>query len=122
MISTNEIYTNLCNSINTTQRPVYCTRFYSEICKETPCLFFRESHRNTEEATTLNLTDKQVESTVEIEIYSEDSSQEIMSEVETAMRSMMFIEQECHAIENADPTIERMYGRFYRVIAGGDEL
>ena len=117
MISKNQIYTALTNALS----GVYCTQYYEEIPQALPCVYFRESHAPVSANIDLDLADEQLHRFVYIEVYGSNLDS-LVSDIESAMKTLKFTEELCEMIPNYDPTIERVSMRFTRVIGGGDTL
>lgn len=117
MITINQIYTQLSDGMD-----IYCTRRYEPVPASLPCLYFRESHFRPKPSVTLEYGDEVIQSTIYIELYAKSGMSDLITQVETLMNSMYYIEENCMEIDNADISIQRYTLTFSRIICGGDTL
>lgn len=120
MITGNEVYTHLENDIASFE--AYCTQGYDRVPKSLPCVFFNEERHRGRSRVTLDYSDKQVVSTVNIEVYGYGNIRPLVDAIEDSMNGMYYIEEMCMKVDNADPDINRYSMRFSRVICEGDVL
>lgn len=119
MVSKNEVYTYLTESIKTDG--VYFTQYYEVIPKALPCVYFRTSHSPIRSNLTLKNTDEQLRMYCYIEVYGQNIDG-LVEDIEAVFRQIHFVEELCEMIPNYDPEIERVSMRFMRVITGGNTL
>ena len=129
MISRVDIYDYVEQRVNTENRPVYCSSRLETVPEFFPACYIVETQSNSQAMDyTLDFTDEQVRKDFEVQVFSAKQNgalaetESIMADVRTAMRELYFIENFVGRIENADPTVMRMVGRFHRVIGGADQM
>ena len=99
------------------------------VSKQFPLVYLHESNRTRpEQYATLANDDEQWVSTFECEVYTNEpdgnmsNAYAITEVVESAMKSLGYIETFCQPIDNIDPLLVRIFARFVRQIGAGDEI
>lgn len=126
----NSIYSYVKKAVELEMPNAFVTAEYTATPAKFPAVFIREiSQVRTAEATTLAFTDKQHESSFEVQIFSAKQSgamteaYKLMEIVRNSFNELYFAEISETPIENAiDKTIFRLVARFRRVIGGGDTM
>ena len=129
MISRIDIYDYVATAIDTVERPVYCNARLEVVPEEFPACYIVETESSSQQQNyTLEFTDEQVRRDFEVQVFSNlengalEQAESIMDDVRAAFRRLYFIENYVGAIDNIDPTVVRMVGRFHRVIGGNDQM
>ena len=129
MITVNQIYSYIEAAVNTTARPVYCAAVRVNAPNSFPaCYIIEDSHSFVRQNVTINFNDTPLSRNFTVEVYSNkrvnalSEAREIMDDVEIAMKQLGFIETFCGQVDNADPSIIRIVGRFTRVIGDSDTI
>lgn len=117
MVTKNEVYTRLTESLN----GIYCTQYYEPIPKEMPCVYFRESHARIPRYVTFDMDEEVIRMVCYVDVYGQDID-EIVTTIEDAFREMKFIEELNEMVPNYKHDIERVSMRFGRIITGGNTL
>lgn len=128
MISPHYIYNYIEGAVNLQDRPVYCASRYEIVPPSFPAAYLSEIDRLDRGAVNLKRTDKMKFITWEAQVFSNltvgavDEAREIMDDIDDAMAHLGFTQTYCMPIENADPTIYRLVGRWTRLLGDGDTL
>lgn len=129
MIKINQIYSYVESAINTEYRPVFCSAVRVDAPASFPaCYIVEDNHSFIQRNTTINLTDTPLTRNFTVEVFSNKrvkaltEAREIMDDVEIAMKQLGFIETFCGQVDNIDPTIVRIVGRFNRVCGDNDTI
>lgn len=128
MISPHYIYNYIEEAVNLQDRPVYCASRYEIVPPSFPAAYLSEIDRLDRGAVNLKRTDKMKFITWEAQVFSNltvgavDEAHEIMDDIDDAMAHLGFTQTYCMPIENADPTIYRLVGRWTRLLGDGDTL
>lgn len=128
MISPHYIYNYIEEAVNLPDRPVYCASRYEIVPPSFPAAYLSEIDRMDRGAINLKRTDKMKFITWEAQVFSNltvgavDEAHEIMDDIDGAMAHLGFTQTYCMPIENADPTIYRLVGRWTRLLGDGDTL
>ena len=128
MISPHYIYNYIEEAVNLQDRPVYCASRYEIVPPSFPAAYLSEINRYDRGAINLKRTDRMKFVTWEAQVFSNkttgavDEAREIMEDIDIAMAHLGFTQTYCQPIENADPTIYRLIGRWNRLIGDGDEF
>ena len=127
MISRIDIYDYVASAVDTVARPVYCNARLEVVPESFPACYIVETGSSSEGVNyTLDFTDEQVRRDFEVQVFSNlenealSQAESIMDDVRAAFRRLYFIESFVGKIDNIDPTVVRMVGRFHRVIGGND--
>ena len=118
MITINKVYTELHNALE----GVYCTRNYEPVPSSLPCMYFRETHFRPIEHVNIANNDNVRNSTVYIEVFAKTDIQDLVEKIESTMRAMHYIEENCMQVDNADISISRYTLTFSRIICEEDTL
>ena len=129
MISRIDIYDYVASAVNTVERPVY-TNARLEVTPESfPACYIVETDSSAQQQNyTLDFTDEQVRKDFEVQVFSNlengglVEAESIMDDVRAAFRELYFIENFVGKIDNIDPALVRLVGRFHRVIGGADQM
>lgn len=123
------VYTYLRNAIVTAHSGAYVTARREPVTKTFPAVRVIEINRTRpQEYATLANDDQQYESTFETEIFSNKQSgalaeaYSILDTVESAFKTLGYFETFCEPIDNIDPSIFRIVGRFSRQIGMADVI
>lgn len=128
MISPHYIYNYIEEAVNLPDRPVYCASRYEIVPPSFPAAYLSEIDRMDRGAINLKRTDKMKFVTWEAQVFSNltvgavDEAHEIMDDIDDAMARLGFVQTYRAPIENADPTIYRLVGRWTRLLGDGDTL
>lgn len=129
MISRVDIYDYVEARVNTENRPVYCSARLETVPESFPACYIVETQGNSQAMDyTLDFTDEQVRRDFEVQVFSAkqngalEEAESIMDDVRTAFRTIYFIENFVGRIDNIDPTVVRLVGRFHRVIGASDQM
>lgn len=128
MISPHYIYNYIEEAVNLPDRPVYCASRYEIVPPSFPAAYLSEIDRMDRGAINLTRTDKMKFITWEAQVFSNltvgavDEAHEIMDDIDDAIARLGFVQTYCAPIENADPTIYRLVGRWTRLLGDGDTL
>lgn len=129
MISRIDIYDYVATAIDTVERPVYCNARLEVAPESFPACYIVETGSAAQQRNyTLGFTDEQVRRDFEVQVFSNlengalEQAESIMDDVRAAFRRLYFIENFVGRIDNIDPTVVRMVGRFHRVIGGNDQM
>lgn len=128
MISPHYIYNYIEEAVNRIDRPVYCASRYEIVPPSFPAAYLSEIDRVDRGAINLTRTDKMKFVTWEAQVFSNltvgavDEAHEIVDDIDDAMAHLGFVQTYCAPIENADPTIYRLVGRWTRLLGDGDTL
>lgn len=120
MITKNQVFTRLTEYSDKLSN-VYATQYYEQVPQSLPCLYFRETHSPISRFKDLNCEDEQYKMFVYVELYG-NNLESLCTEVEKAMKSMKFYEDNCQNLPNTTPSIERISMRFQRVITESSTL
>ena len=123
------VYTYLRNAIVTAHSGAYVTARREPVTKTFPAVRVIEINRTRpQEYATLANDDQQYESTFETEIFSNKQSgalaeaYSILDTVESAFKTLGYFETFCEPIDNIDPSVFRIVGRFSRQIGMADVI
>ena len=129
MISRIDIYDYVESAVNTVSRPVYCEARLEVAPESFPACYIVETSSYAQEWDyTLDFKDEQVRRDFEVQVYSNlvdgalAEAESIMDDVRAAFRRLYFIENFVGRIDNIDPTVIRLVGRFHRVIGAADKM
>lgn len=128
MISPHYIYNYIEEAVNLPDRPVYCASRLEIIPSYFPAAYLFEISRYDRGAINLDRTDRMKLVIWEAQVFSNltvgavDEAHEIMDDIDIAMAHLGFTQTYCQPIDNADPTIYRLIGRWERLIGDGDEF
>lgn len=128
MISPHYIYNYIEGAVNQTDRPVYCASRLEIIPPSFPAAYLTEIERYDRASINLKRTDRMKSVTWEAQVFSNlrvgavDEAHEVMDDIDEAFAHLGFTQTYCMPIDNADPTIYRLVGRWTRLIGDGDEF
>ena len=129
MITKNQIYTNIVDAVQTAFPSAYCAGKLEPVPNRFPAVYVRPIGITTPaEWETLEFDGSVWRPTFEIQIfsYNENGSGEeayaIAGVVSSAMQSMYFLCDMLEPIENIEPSVFRLVGRWHRLIGGADEF
>jgi hypothetical protein len=129
MISRIDVYNYIAEAIDRPERPVSCSARREPVFETFPaCSIVQLNDSSISRNYTLNYDDEQVQRNFEVQVFSNLQTgalleaEGIMNEVRSAFRRLYFKESFVGRIENTDPTIIRLVGRFHRTIGGADEM
>lgn len=129
MITVNQIYSYIEAAVNTVERPVYCAAVRVIAPNSFPaCYIVEDNHSFVRQNVTINLNDTPLTRNFTVEVFSNkrvnplSEARDIMDDVEIAMKQLGFVETFCGQVDNADPSIIRIVGRFTRVIGDSDTI
>lgn len=128
-ISKNQIYTNIVNAVTDAFPTAYCAGRIEPIPDHFPAVYARMIGFSIP-VNSVSLTfDSHLERpTYEVQVFSakeNDAGQEaydIMRVVGSVMASMGFLCDMVEPIDNIDPTVFRIVGRWHRIIGDGDTV
>jgi len=128
MIAPHYIYNYIEEAVNLTSRPVYCASRLEIVPSSFPAAYIFEVNRYDRGAINLKRTDKMKFVTWEAQVFSNltvgavDEAYSVMTDIDDAFARLGFTQTYCQPIDNADPTIYRLMGRWTRLIGDGDEF
>lgn len=129
MISRNQIYDYMEGEVNTIAHPVYCASVLEPVPKFFPACYITEiSHYPSRQNVELSNEDIQLVRDFEVHAFSAlqndalNEAMEIMTDAETAMKEIGFIETYCGQANNLDPTVVHVVARFTRVFGDEDTI
>ena len=129
MITRIDVYDYIANAIDRADRHVACSARLEPVPEEFPaCSIVQISEGSISKNYTLAYDDQQVQRIFEVHVFSNKKTgalleaESILEEVRAAFRRLYFKESFVGRIENTDPTIMRLVGRFRRAIGGDDEM
>ena len=128
MISPHYIYNYIEQAVNNASRPVYCASRLEIVPSGFPAAYLFEISRYDRGAINLTRTDKMKFITWEAQVFSNltvgavDEAHEVMDDIDEAFAHLGFTQTYCQPIDNADPTIYRLVGRWTRLIGDGDQF
>ena len=129
MITKNQIYSTIVDAVQTAFPSAYCAGRLEPIPDHFPAVYIRPIGISTPaEWETLEFDGSVWRPTFEIQIFSNkenDAGEEayaIASTVSAVMKSMYFLCDLLEPIENIDPSVFRLVGRWHRLIGGADDL
>lgn len=126
MISNHYIFNFIDTAVNTESRPVYCTSRVEIVPPSFPAAYLSEIERSDRGAINLTRTDRMKFITWEAQVFSNltvgavDEAHDIMADIDDAFAHLGFTQTFCYPVDNADPTIYRLVGRWTRLIGDGD--
>ena len=129
-IAKNEIYTRVVNAVKAEFPTAYCAGQLEPLPPSFPAVYTRMIGMSVpQEYETLLFDSQMYRASWEVQIFTNaenDSGQQaysIASVVQACMQSMGFLCDMLEPIDNVDPTIYRLVGRWHRVIGyNGDSL
>lgn len=129
MITFEQIYTRLRSAVKAVNANTFCTATYVAKPTQFPCVYIRDISTFTPDGVvTLANTQKMHDCTIEVQISSnlksgaKSEADALARAFDDAMQSMFFTRTALAPIDNADPNIYRVVGRYRRIIGSGEEL
>lgn len=123
------VYTYVRNALVASDSSVYVTARREPVPKSFPCVRLSEMNRTRpQQYATLANDDNQYSSTFEVEIFSNLSNgalaeaYSLLKIAEDSFKQLGYFEVFCEALDNVDPSVFRIIGRFTKQIGEADVI